>query len=175
MIRDFQKGDEGKVAEIYNYYVKNTVVTFEESEVTEKDIESRVSTVLNSNLPWLIYEKNETVVGYAYASKWKERSAYRNSVEITVYLSPLDQGCGFGSELYKALFSRLKTLNIHAAMGGITLPNEASVALHEKFGMKKVAHFSEVGFKFDRYLDVGYWQCLLSTKQEHDNLTFAQK
>ena len=83
---------------------------------------------------------------------------YRFSVEVTVYVAPGHAGRGIGSTLYGELFPMLKTLGIRAVIGGIALPNEASVALHEKFGMRKVAHFGEVGFKFDRWIDVGYWQ-----------------
>ena len=79
-------------------------------------------------------------------------------MEVTVYVAPGHAGRGIGSRLYGELFPILKTRGIHAVIGGIALPNEASVALHEKFGMRKVAHFEEVGFKFDRWIDVGYWQ-----------------
>ena len=79
-------------------------------------------------------------------------------MESTVYLSPGATGGGWGSGLYRELFSRLEQLGLHAVIGGITLPNDASVALHEKMGMVKVAHFPQVGFKQGRWLDVGYWQ-----------------
>jgi L-amino acid N-acyltransferase YncA len=95
------------------------------------------------------------------ATKWRERFAYRFSVEVTVYLAPTFTGNGVGSQLYDALFSVLKSRSIHSVIGGITLPNLASVALHEKFGLEKVAHFKEVGFKFEQWKDVGYWQGVL--------------
>ena len=161
MIRSFKTGDARDIAEIYNYFIKNTAVTFEEAEITEREIKTRVHEVTHSHLPWLVYEKAGTVVGYAYAAQWKSRSAYRQSVEITIYLSPANQACGIGSELYQALFLQLEKRPLHAVLGCITLPNAASIALHEKFGMKKVAHFAEVGYKFGKRLDVGYWQRLL--------------
>lgn len=101
------------------------------------------------------------VIGYAYASKWKGRCAYRFAVETSVYVDSSARGAGVGTVLYEALFAALRGRGIHAAIGGIALPNEASIALHERFGMKKVAHFEQVGFKFGRWIDVGYWQRLL--------------
>ena len=114
-------------------------------------------------MPWLVAVIDEAVVGYAYATKWKERSAYRFSVESTIYLANGTEGKGVGSVLYQALFNKLKLKGINNVIGGIALPNPASVGLHEKMGMEKVAHFSKVGFKFDEWLDVGYWQLKLHT------------
>ncbi len=122
------------------------------------DILERIQKVTGSSLPWLVAEDGGVVIGYAYAGKWNVRSAYRHTVESTVYLSHSSVSKGWGIGLYTALFDRLRQKSIHTVIGGITLPNPASVALHEKFGMKKVAHFSEVGYKFGQWLDVGYWQ-----------------
>jgi len=83
-------------------------------------------------------------------------------VEATVYLTPKAQGKGLGTQLYKALFSELKQKSIHSVLGGITLPNPASIALHEKLGMTKVAHFHQIGRKFEQWLDTGYWQLTLN-------------
>ena len=93
-------------------------------------------------------------------SVWEGRCAYRYAVEVTVYLSPNAVSQGLGSRLYTELFAQLRAKSMHVAMGGIALPNPASIALHEKFGMKKVAHFEQVGFKFDQWVDVGYWQII---------------
>lgn len=161
MIRDATIVDAAPIADIYNYYVLNDTATFEEQEVSGSDMAERIRQVQGDGLPWILAEKNQDIVGYAYASRWKSRSAYRHSVEITVYVSVQHAAQGQGGELYRVLFKKLRQLPIHAVIGGITLPNPASIALHEKFGMQKVAHFKEVGFKFDRWLDVGYWQCNL--------------
>ena len=91
----------------------------------------------------------------------KGRCAYRYSAEVTVYLDAAVVGQGLGTQLYTALFDSLRRSGCHVAIGGIALPNAASVALHEKFAMQKVAHFGEVGFKFGRWVDVGYWQLTL--------------
>src|SRR5215469_16101050 len=100
-------------------------------------------------MPWLVAEETGVVSGYAHAKPWKPRSAYRFSVEITVYVNPQRVRRGIGSMLYGQLFRLLQARGVHAVIGGIALPNDPSVALHEKLGLRKVAHFKEVGFKFD--------------------------
>ena len=162
MIRQARESDSEVLAGIYNHYIANTVVTFEEEAVNAQEFASRLAETEDAELPWLVAEVGGEIAGYAYASKWKGRCAYRFSVEVTVYLSPDHTGCGLGSDLYTALFVALKEKSYHSVMGGIALPNPASVALHEKFGMEKAAHFEEVGFKFGRWVDVGYWQCKLN-------------
>jgi phosphinothricin acetyltransferase len=162
VIRSAVDKDATCIAEIYNHYISDTVVTFETAMISSEDILSRMSKVQSDNLPWLIAEDvSGKLIGYAYATQWRERLAYRFSVEVTVYLAPTLIGKGLGSQLYDALFSELKSRSIHSVIGGITLPNPASVALHEKFGLEKVAHFKEVGFKFEQWNDVGYWQGVL--------------
>jgi L-amino acid N-acyltransferase YncA len=164
MIRSVKYTDASRLVDIYNYYIANSTATFETDPISSDQLLSRIKGIEKNSLPWLVAEdESGNILGYAYASKWKERSAYKHSVEITVYLDHNLPAQGLGSQLYTALFRNLKTLAIHAAIGGISLPNEASIALHEKFGMKKVAHFSEVGKKFGNCIDVGYWQVLLNT------------
>lgn len=158
MIRPVQPTDVPALTDIYNYYIRETTATFEEEEIVSDNMQSRIQKVESSGLPWLVAEELDEIVGYAYATKWKERSAYRHSVEISVYVDNHKHGNGWGTKLYQALFTELQKRNIHVAIGGITLPNDASIALHEKFGMVKVAHFKEIGFKFGQWLDVGYWQ-----------------
>jgi L-amino acid N-acyltransferase YncA len=161
LIRPVRPTDAEPIARIYNYYVVHTSVTFEEQPISVEEMAGRMAEIAATALPWLVLEQAGQVVGYAYAGKWKGRSAYRYSVESTIYLAPDLGGRGLGTLLYQALFTQLKEQGIHAVMGGVTLPNPASVALHEKMGMMKVAHFKEVGFKFNQWLDVGYWQVLL--------------
>lgn len=161
MIRPAEPRDAEAIAAIYNHYIVNTVITFEEKPVTAQDMAERIKEIGSAHLPWLVVEEDGAIVGYAYASKWKGRSAYRYSVECSVYLSPSSVSKGWGTKLYDALFAVLREQSIHVVIGGIALPNPASVALHEKLGMKKVAHFSDVGCKFERWLDVGYWQMTL--------------
>jgi phosphinothricin acetyltransferase len=162
MIRQALPADANEIARIYNHYVRSTVITFEEQEVTPSTMAERMADVGSATLPWLIADDGSGVVGYAYASRWKPRSAYRFAVETSVYVEHDHLGKGIGSALYRALFGALLDRGLHAVIGGIALPNEGSLALHEKFGMRKVAHFEQVGFKFGRWVDVGYWQRTLA-------------
>lgn len=162
MIRHLRLDDIDAVANIYNHYISNTVISFEEVPVSADEIKDRVDAVVTKDLPWLVAEEAGEIIGYAYASPWNSRTAYKNSAEITVYLSHLHTSRGVGTSLYRAIFKQLEERLFHTVIGGITLPNPTSVALHEKFGMRKVAHFKEVGFKFEQWLDVGYWQVTLN-------------
>ena len=161
MIRIAEISDAPAIAGIYNHYVANTAISFEEQPVSAEQMAERMLEVSALSLPWLVAEESSKVLGYAYASKWKARSAYRFSVETSVYLQHGATGQGMGSRLYEVLFGTLQERGVHVAIGGIALPNEASISLHEKFGMKKVAHFAQVGFKFGKWVDVGYWQKVL--------------
>lgn len=161
MIRPALLADTEAIARIYNHYIFNTVITFEEQVVTPQAMARRIDDVYAVSLPWLVAESSGTIAGYAYASRWKDRSAYRYAVESTVYLDPAALGVGFGSQLYEALLADLRQQKLHTVIGGIALPNEASTRLHEKFGFRKVAHFKEVGYKFGQWVDVGYWQLIL--------------
>ena len=154
--------DSAAIAAIYNHYVTNTVITFEEEPVPAEAMAGRIVETQAQDLPWLVAERDGQVIGYCYASRWKVRSAYRHSVETTIYLRHGHEGRGLGRRLYGALLDILKTRDIHAAIGGAALPNAASVALHEKLGFRPVGTFREVGFKFGRRVDVAYWQLLLS-------------
>jgi L-amino acid N-acyltransferase YncA len=160
LVRACTPADAARICGIYNHYVRETVVTFEEVPVSVEEMSRRISDV-TSRLPWLVCERGGEVCGYAYASSWKERSAYRYSVESTVYLAADATGQGIGTLLYSALLDALRATEVHVVIGGIALPNEESVALHEKLGFTKIGHFREVGWKFDRWVDVGYWEMIL--------------
>jgi len=158
MIRTVNSNDAEALCIIYNDYVENTTISFEVQPVTVADMKKRIET---ATLPWLVYEMDKTAVGYAYASKWKARSAYRFTAETTVYLSKTAVNQRIGTQLYEALLLALRDTPIHALIGVIALPNTASIALHEKLGYEKVAHFKEVGWKFNRRIDVGYWELII--------------
>jgi len=159
MIRPVNPKDSADIAELYNYYIKNSSATFEEEEIDSQEMLHRINKVV-PRLPWLVFEENGKIVGYAYATPWKPRSAYRYSVEVSVYVHHGEHGKGIGSKLYGRLIQILKELGLHVIIGGITLPNEASVKLHEKMGFIKVAEFEEVGYKFGKWLNVGYWEII---------------
>jgi len=161
-VRPASAGDAAAVARIYNHYVRETTITFEEVDVPAAEIARRIADVQLAGLPWLVAERGGALVGYAYAAKFHARSAYRFSVEVTVYVDAAQPRRGVGSALYAALFAILRTKGIHVLIAAIALPNEPSVALHERLGFAKTGHFSEVGFKLARWVDVGYWQRMLA-------------
>jgi phosphinothricin acetyltransferase len=157
-IRSATADDAQSICAIYNPHIRNTIVSFEEVEVPISEMAERITGVTQS-FPWLVAEQDDAIIGYAYAGFFSERSAYRHSVFSTIYVHEKAQRRGIGTTLYSALLERLRAApHVHVVLGGIALPNAASVALHEKCGFKKVAHLSEVGFKFGRWIDVGYWQ-----------------
>lgn len=161
-IRTAVADDARHVAAIYNHYVADTVVTFETAPVAADAMYARLRGVQDAGLPWLVAEQSgDGIVGYAYAAPWKPRDAYRFAVESTIYLAPGTTGRGIGRRLYEALLQQLQQRGLHTAIGGIALPNAASVALHEALGFARIAHFREVGFKFGGWIDVGYWQRML--------------
>jgi phosphinothricin acetyltransferase len=157
-IRPAAVSDAAGIATIYNHYVSKTVITFEEEEVEPSEIARRIEEVATASLPWFVATREGRLLGYAYATRWRVRPAYRFSTEVTLYVDPGLARRGIGTRLYEQLLPGLQDCGIRTAIGGIALPNEASVALHERFGFEKVAHFREVGFKFNRWIDVGYWQ-----------------
>lgn len=150
------------ICEIYNHYIVNTTITFEETPLQVAEMQARIE-AYTKLYPWLVCTDDQgQVVGYAYASKWKERAAYRHTAEATVYVRDGLAGKGYGKALYEVLLEALQKLDCHVVLGCIALPNEASVGLHEHFGFTKVAHMAEVGRKHGQWLDVGYWHKPLS-------------
>ncbi len=161
VIREVRIEDAGDITRIYNPYILNTVITFEEIPVSVETIAGRIEAEISAGFPYLVLEVEQKVAGYAYAGIWRTRAAYQHTVESTVYLEQGLFSKGYGTLLYKVLIEELRQKEFHVVIGGITLPNPASVALHEKMGFKKVAHYTEVGYKFNRWLDVGFWQLTL--------------
>lgn len=161
LIRAANENDALRLSEIYNYYVEHTTITFEEDKISVEDMQQRIIDI-SSQYSWLVYEHKGEVVAYAYADLWKSRCAYRYTLECTIYgANDMPPQLGIGTKLYRSLLKELETQMIHSVIGVIALPNKASVALHEKMGFKKVAHFKEVGYKFDHWIDVGFWQKFL--------------
>ncbi|WP_044530414.1 GNAT family N-acetyltransferase, partial [Herbaspirillum sp. B65] len=132
-IRPATAADAAALCGIYNHYVQTTVISFETEAVSVEAMAARIAEV-QAQFPWLVFEEDGAVLGYAYASKWKPRAAYQHSVESSVYLRHDAGGRGIGKQLYRALIARLKPLGVHLVIGGIAQPNPASVALHESVG-----------------------------------------
>ena len=159
-IRDVIPADAPAIAAIYTHYVETTVISMEYEPVDAAEMAQRIAEVQAAALPWLVIVEDGEVLAYAYASKWRARRGYRHAVESSVYVAPAQRGRGHGLALYRALLAQLSG-RYHCVIGGIALPNAASVALHERLGFRQVASFSEVGHKFGQWVDVGYWQLLL--------------
>ena len=161
-IRDARHGDGAQLAAIYNHYVASTIVTFEVDAVADDDMRGRIAAVQEDGLPWLVAQDVAgDILGYAYATRWRARAAYRHSVESSIYLAPQMTGRGIGRGLYERLLEQLRARGLHTVIGGAALPNPPSVALHEALGFTQTAHLREVGRKFGRWIDVGYWQLRL--------------
>ena len=161
-IRPATVNDAEPICAIYNHYIATTTISFEEEPVQAADMAQRIADVGAAKLPWLVMLEGDKLIGYAYATKWRARAAYRFAVESSVYVDQHYAGKGAGTMLYEALLAELRQRELHLAIGGIAQPNEASVRLHERLGFQKVAHFNEVGLKFGRWIDVGYWQLKLT-------------
>ena len=161
VIRGATNRDAAEIARIYNHYIANTCITFETELVDAAEMAQRIMDTGAIPLPWLVAESDGEILGYAYASPWKGRCAYRFSVEATIYLDVEETGKGVGLQLYSELIDAIRSHGMHSVIGGISLPNDASVRLHERLGFSKVGHFEHVGFKENRWVDVGYWQLQL--------------
>lgn len=160
MIRAVNLNDVEELLEIYNYYVINTVVNFDEKPYSLKDFTEKVE-LITKDYPFIVFEENNKILGYAYGSRFRPRPAYNYTVESTVYVKHGEHGKQIGSKLYTELIKLLKEQKFKSVLGVLTIPNPASVKLHEKFGFTQVADLKDVGFKFDEWLDVGMFQLKL--------------
>jgi len=156
MIRPATAADAAAIAAIYAPIVEARIISFETAAPTSEEMARRIETTLEMH-PWLVFEDEAGVAGYAYASPHASRDAYRWSVNVSVYNAERTRRRGLGRALYRALFEILRRQGFHMAFAGITLPNEASVGLHEAVGFRPVGVYREVGFKLGAWRDVGYW------------------
>ena len=149
--------DAAEIAAIYAPFCRKTAVSFEIVAPDEETIRARIR-VVTDRYPWLVAVSEANVIlGYAYASTHRERAAYRWSVDFTVYLAPAAKRQGIGTKLYTTLAEISRQLGYYRAFAGITLPNEASIRLHEKIGFQPIGVYRRVGFKFGKWHDVGWW------------------
>jgi phosphinothricin acetyltransferase len=156
-IRLAADADAPAFVDIYAPVVRETVISFELEPPDAAEFRTRMNNVL-ALAPWFVLEKDGRIAGYAYASPFRARPAYRWTMESTVYVHAGHRGRGIGTALYAALFDCLRIQGFRGVIGGITLPNPASVALHESFGMRYVGVFEKCGFKFGAWHGVGFWE-----------------
>lgn len=162
-IRVAKISDASAVSEIYAPAVEDSITSFEMTAPTTQEVERRIAETLR-RFPWLVAEKDGRVIGYAYAGEHRTREAYKWSVEVSVYVRAEARRHGLARALYTELFQLLRRLGYYNAYAGITLPNDASVGLHESLGFKKIGVYRAVGHKMGAWRDVGWWQLAL---QEH--------
>lgn len=160
IIRDFNESDVAAANAITNEVIRTTPIHFAYEPATDEVFRAYWEKGRAAG-PWLAAEVDGAFAGYCKAGPWRDRDAYRFTVETGIYISPAYQGRGVGRALYRALFERLRAAGFHQVVAGITLPNEASVRLHEAVGFQYVGRFREVGWKFDRWHDVGWWELTL--------------
>jgi phosphinothricin acetyltransferase len=165
-IRVATADDAPSILDIYAPYCTSTVVSFEIVAPTESQMRERISRV-TAHYPWLIAEIDDRVAGYVYASQHRERAGYRWAVDAAVYIAQSHHRRNVGRALYSTLFSLLREQGIFQAYAGITLPNVASVGLHEAVGFENIAVFRNVGYKLGRWLDVGWWRMQLKPPVEN--------
>lgn len=164
-LRPASAADAATLAALYGHYALNTIITFEVEPPSPEEMARRIQEVQDLGLPWLVLEEQGQLLGYAYAARWKARWAYRFSAETTVYLAPGQERRAYGRLLMEALLRELRLRGMHTALAGIALPNPGSVGLHEALGFVPVAAYKELGWKFGRWIDVGYWQLMLANAQ----------
>lgn len=156
-IRPADVTDAEAIQQIYAPIVENTAISFEYVPPSVAEMAERITSTSRTH-PYLVAVDGSGVCGYVYASAHRERAAYRHSVDTTVYIAAQARGRGVGRALYSELLPELQRRGYHMAFAGIALPNPASIALHESVGFAPLGIYREVGFKFDRWHDVGWWQ-----------------
>src|SRR5438067_94769 len=165
MIRLATRADAQAIAAIYRPIVAATAISFETLPPDPAEIERRLAAILEI-APWLVYQSRDGIAGYAYGSRHRERAAYQWSVDASVYVGEGSRRRGIGRALYAALFPLLRLQGFYAAHAGITLPNAASVALHESLGFRPVGIYRAVGYKLGSWHDVGWWQLSLRERSQ---------
>ena len=160
MIRPATEDDLQAINDLYNHYVQESHVTFDDEPMTMEARRDWFSHYAPSGRHRLFVatEEDGHVIGFASSSRFRPKPGYLTSVETSIYVAPEATAKGVGLKLYEALFQALEGQDLHRAYAGIALPNPASIALHERFGFKRVAHFSEQGRKFGRYWDVDWFE-----------------
>lgn len=170
IIRPAQKTDAAGILFIYAPYVTDTSITFETEIPNPEEFSCRIEKI-QKDYPYLVCEVDGKIVGYAYASKHRERAAYRYSVEVSVYVVADHHRKGIGKALYERLFAELENYNYYSAYAGITLPNEKSIGFHKSFGFTEVGIYHNIGYKDGKWLDVIWLEKALKDYEERPDET----
>lgn len=160
IVRAVRLSDAARIAEIYSYYVTDTTTSFETVPPAADEMARRIEEI-SDKFPYFVYESDGRVIGYCYAHQWKQRPAYRNTAEISIYLDHSECGSGVGGKLLEVLVPACRASGLHALIACITAENEQSIRFHERHDFKRVAYYREVGTKFGRLLDVTDYELLL--------------
>ena len=181
MIRSVEPSDIPQILQIYEYYILNSHVTFEEEVPTLMEFTERVNDI-HKKYPFLVFVENEKVLGYSYANLFRTRNAYRFTTEVCkckkisdytnlfinwkiifrwLYVDKNHFGKKIGSNLYAKLLSILKEQGYHSAIGCLAVPNDSSIKLHKNFGFKNCGNFEETGYKFNQWYSTEFWQLML--------------
>lgn len=158
VIRSFTPGDIAAVTRIYGHYVRDTVITFETEEPDEAEMANRFATVVAKGHPLLIGEVDGKVIGYAYASTYRPRAAYRFTCEDSIYLAPEAVGQGIGGKMLTRLIEESSKAGLKQMLAVITAERENSIKLHSKHGFRMIGRYEALGYKFDRWLDIVHMQ-----------------
>ena len=161
MIRPVTPHDAAAIVEIYNHYIRETVITFETVELTVAEMTERI-THISQSFPFLISEEEGRITGYCYLHPWKSKAAYRHTAETTIYLHPEHKRHGTGTALMNTLIEAARAAQFHVLIACITASETASIRFHQSLGFTPVSHFHEVGQKFDHWLDVVDYELPLS-------------
>ncbi|MBL8991658.1 MAG: N-acetyltransferase [Phycisphaerae bacterium] len=161
LIRPTEQRDFEQMAQLVNRFISDTVVHFGYAPVSAAELRSQWDES-RARYPWLTLELDGDFGGFAKAGVWRSREAYRWTAEVGLYLVESARGRGLGTAIYRELLDDLRRRGFHSAIGGVTLPNEASVRLHERLGFEFVGRFRHAGYKFGGWHDVGFWQVVLA-------------
>ena len=153
MIRNVKASDASAIVEIYNEYILNTTISFEMEPLSVEQMRRRIEDI-SAHCPYLVWEEDDEIAGYCYAHPWKERAAYHNTLETTIYLAPKYFHKGIGTKLMNRLIEDCRKMGFRVLIACITANNDVSIELHRRLGFKKVSHFEQVGEKLGQVLDV---------------------